>query len=94
MLPNSIGSPYDGALFTHRLDAAARVATVGEGSRRRAVGHVRPHDLRHTYASWLVQDGVPIQAVRDLLGHQSLITTQRYAKLGDTQWDAVRSVLG
>jgi integrase len=94
VLPNSIGSPYDGALFTHRLDAAARVATVGEGSRRRAVGHVRPHDLRHTYASWLVQDGVPIQAVRDLLGHQSLITTQRYAKLGDTQWNAVRSVLG
>jgi hypothetical protein len=41
-----------------------------------------------------VQDGVPIQAVRDLLGRQSLITTLRYAKLGDTQWDAVRSVLG
>jgi integrase len=94
VLPNSIGHPYDGALFTHRLDAAARAATVGQGSRRRIVGHVRPHDLRHTYASWLVQDGVPIQAVRDLLGHQSLITTQRYAKLGDTQWDAVRSVLG
>ncbi|WP_255800982.1 tyrosine-type recombinase/integrase [Mycobacteroides abscessus] len=94
ILPNAAGNPYDGALFTHRLDAAARVAHVGKGSRRRAVGHVRPHDLRHTYASWLVQDGVPIQAVQDLLGHQSLVTTQRYAKLAGTQWDTVRAVLG
>lgn len=41
--------------------------------------HVRWHDLRHTCASWLVQAGVPIELVAELLGHTSLAMTRRYA---------------
>jgi integrase len=42
---------------------------------------VRWHDLRHTCASWLVQNGVPLLAVRDWLGHSTVAVTQRYAHL-------------
>jgi integrase len=49
---------------------------------RARMPHIRFHDLRHTYASWLVQSGAPITAVRDLLGHSSLQPTGRYAHLG------------
>jgi len=36
------------------------------------------HDLRHEYASRLVERGVPLAQVRDLLGHASITTTERY----------------
>ncbi len=36
------------------------------------------HDLRHEYASRLVERGVPLAQVRDLLGHASIVTTERY----------------
>jgi integrase len=57
------------------------------------IGQVTIHDLRHTYASWLLQERVTLAALCDLLGHASLQTTMRYAHLADTQWDSVRGAL-
>ena len=40
-----------------------------------------PRIMRHTAASWLVLDGVPLYDVQALLGHEDYATTQRYAHL-------------
>lgn len=42
---------------------------------------IRFHDLRHTFASWLLQSGADVMHVRDFLGHSSVSVTQRYAHL-------------
>jgi integrase len=39
------------------------------------------HHLRHSFASWLVQDDEPIFNVSRLLGHANVATTQIYAHL-------------
>lgn len=39
----------------------------------------RWHDLRHTYATWLRQEGAPIETVQKLLRHRDISTTMRYA---------------
>lgn len=43
-----------------------------------------PHVLRHTFASWAVQAGVPIYMVGKALGQSVASTTERYAKLAQT----------
>jgi len=43
---------------------------------------VTPHQLRHSYATSLLNGGAPIVDVSELLGHSSMATTQIYTKLG------------
>ncbi len=43
------------------------------------------HTLRHTFASWLVQAGVPLIVVSNLLGHKDIRMTMRYAHLAPQQ---------
>lgn len=43
--------------------------------------HVVFHTLRHTFASWLAIRGVPLHYIGEMLGHSTLIMTQRYAHL-------------
>jgi len=43
---------------------------------------VTPHQLRHSYATSLLNSGAPIADVSELLGHSSMATTQIYTKLG------------
>jgi len=49
--------------------------------RKSKVKGIRFHDLRHTFASRLMQRGVPLKAVQELLGHGSIVMTMRYAHL-------------
>jgi integrase len=54
---------------------------------------VRLHDLRHSFASFLVNQGVPLYTVQNLLGHTQPRMTQRYAHLaGTTLFDATELI--
>jgi integrase len=72
LLPTPAGAVLRSSNWRTTWDTAVKEA---------GVGHVRPHDLRHTYASWLLQGGVSLAEVGRLLGHVSPVTTQRYAWL-------------
>lgn len=85
--------------FPNPDGAALRYSSWRRGPWDRAVrlagiGAVTIHDLRHTYASWLVQNGRHLEEVRDLLGHSTIKVTERYAHLSQMRWEGVRDVLG
>ena len=65
---NSVGGPVGRTSFRTRVwKPAIRRAGLPE--------RLRFHDLRHSYATWLVSDGVPPNIVQRIMGHEDVTTT-------------------
>jgi len=74
-------------LFTHhgrRLAQQALRAELDRAAATAGIGHVTPHQLRHTFATAMVNAGVSLQALMALLGHVSAEMSLRYGRLFDT----------
>lgn len=90
--------PWSGANWRKRWyiavdDAIAKEAASAEKEMRAplVIPRYSPHALRHTAASWLVQDGVPLYDVGRMLGHSSPGITARYAHLAPDAHGAVEA---
>ena len=81
-LANSTWPNPDGLLFpskagTH-LDPKSFEIRLAAVSKRCEIRKVNPHALRHTLATRLVEDKVPLNIVQGILGHSSIETTRKY----------------
>lgn len=87
VFPDRTGEqPVDGKRFDEKVFRPA--------VRRAGILDFRFHDLRHTFGSRLVQAGVHIRTVQELLGHKSLRMTERYTHLAPSQKaDAVQALV-
>ena len=72
--------PQEGNPEDHVKDIKKFWQSVCQDTR---IKNFRIHDLRHSYASFLVSNGHSLPVIGSLLGHTQLTTTQRYAHLMD-----------
>jgi site-specific recombinase XerD len=91
-----VGRPADARIFVTRRGgrtlSGSNWRTMFEAAQERAgVTHGSPHTCRHTAASWLLQEGVSLAEVQQLLGHENQRTTERYAHLNPQQRRAITS---
>jgi integrase len=70
-------------VFTYQGDRVAKANTKAFRNALTQVGieNFRWHDLRHTWASWHVQNGTPIHVLQELGGWSDVRMVQRYAHL-------------
>ena len=68
------GRPIPGT----RVDKAVQHAAAAAG-----IGHVHPHQLRHTLATQAINRGMSLEAIAALLGHKTMTMTMVYARIAD-----------
>ncbi len=68
------GQPFDRRTIHRYVDRVAK---------RAGIGHVHPHQLRHTLATRMINRGMSLEAIAALLGHRSMRMTLTYARISN-----------
>ena len=94
----AINWPYDDMVFTsptgHAADPDRITKLIAELSEAAGVGRWTPHGLRHSAASLLIAQGVPLKEISDLLGHSSIrVTADTYGHLMEPSRVAVAEAM-
>ena len=77
---NRRGAPLTREMVFLMVREQARLAGISKT--------ISPHTLRHSFASHLLENGADLRIIQQLLGHESILTTEIYTHLDAAKWQA------
>jgi site-specific recombinase XerD len=83
------GNVQGKAMHPRTVGEIVATAAYKAGMRKR----ITPHMLRHSFATHLLEDGVSLRVIQQLLGHESIRTTSLYTQVGTEMLSHVKSPL-
>lgn len=86
--PSHFDDPH---LFVNRFGRALSRISMFNMIKKQAVAAgvsktISPHTFRHSFATHLVENGAPLRIVQEMLGHESILTTEIYTHMDSAKW--------
>ncbi len=89
--PEAYSSEVDDILFLNRFGRPLSRVSIFNMVKKQAMcagihKEISPHTFRHSFATHLIENGADLRAVQDMLGHESILTTEIYTHIDSTTW--------
>lgn len=94
--PVPYARPYEDILFLNRFGKPLSRVSIFNLVKKQAIlagvhKEISPHTFRHSFATHLIENGADLRIVQEMLGHESILTTEIYTHIDSSTWH--RSVL-
>ena len=91
--PEPAARAYEDVLFLNRSGRPLSRVSVFNLVKERAMAagihkEISPHTFRHSFATHLIEGGADLRIVQEMLGHESILTTEIYTHIDSSTWQA------
>ena len=91
--PESAQAAFDDLVFLNLRGGALSRVSVFKMVKHQALmagvtKEISPHSFRHSFATHLIENGADLRVVQEMLGHESILTTEIYTHIDKSTWQA------
>lgn len=89
--PDPAEPKYDDILFLNRFGKSLSRVAMFTMVKKQAMAaginkEISPHTFRHSFATHLIENGADLRVVQEMLGHESILTTEIYTHIDSSTW--------